>query len=99
MGIFNNNGFNKFALARPITIGGRSDMAANRHFLGMIKSVQVYGSALSQSEIDCVFAGNEDSFYAVREASSVPAATTSGASTARLGLLAAASAWVGIWLW
>ena len=49
------NVFNKFALNGPITIGGRSDHSPLRHFKGGMRSVAIYSSALSKTEVNCIF--------------------------------------------
>ena len=50
-----DNVFNKFALNGPITIGGRSDHDPSRHFKGGMRSVAIYSSALSKTEVNCIF--------------------------------------------
>lgn len=48
--------------AGPITIGGRSDHNRNRHFMGSMRSVAVYSSALTPAEINCVFTHDDATF-------------------------------------
>ena len=90
-----SNTFNKFALNGPITIGGRSDHNPHRHFLGGIRSVSIYASALSKAEVNCIFTHDDAQFSGALPA--VPSAN--GAALARpqvgaLALLVAAAALV-----
>ena len=75
----------------PITIGGRSDHSRYRHFKGGMRSVSVYSSALTPSEINCIFT-HDDALFS----GALPAA--GGAAVARptamgLMLVAVLFAW------
>ena len=84
-----SNAFSKFALNGPITIGGRSDHNAHRHFLGGIRSVSIYASALSKAEVNCIFTHDDAQFSGALPASSNGAATARPQAGA-LAVLAAA---------
>ena len=66
------------ARAGPITIGGRSDHSRYRHFQGGIRSVSVYGSALTPKEVNCIFTHDDAVF-----SGALAAPATGGASMAR----------------
>lgn len=74
--------FNKFQLAGPITIGGRSDHSRYRHFKGGMRSVSIYSSALTPTEIQCIFTHDDAVF-----SGALPSPAAGGAAVARPALM------------
>ena len=74
----------------PITIGGRSDHSRYRHFKGGMRSVSVYSSALTPSEINCIFT-HDDALFS----GALPAANAAAvARPAMMGLMLVAALFV-----
>ena len=71
----------------PITIGGRSDHSRYRHFKGAMRSVSIYSSALTPTEIQCIFT-HDDAVFSGALAPSSNGATVACPAIVWLALLA-----------
>lgn len=76
----------------PITIGGRSDHSGDRHFKGAMRSVSIYSSALTPTEIQCIFT-QDDAVFSGALAPSSNGATVACPAMGWLALLTMLAVW------